>query len=98
MAWIRRWEDRHADVEDYRMGHMTGGLFQAAQSMREILDGVRNPMYGNGQVGTVGKAWMTDQKVGERYVAELFSNVPIPVNPSTDALSTNRQNEVQTAS
>lgn len=77
--WLAsRWEDKHADEQDYRMGHLTGGLWQAAESSRDILDGRFNPMSPN---GTVGKAWRTEQRMGEEYVAELLSGVPIPMTP-----------------
>ncbi len=82
---LSRWEDKHADERDYRMTHLNTGLWQASQSIREILDGEFTPglheqPYESGL--PVGKAWMPDpedSKAGHHYAAELFQNVPIPV-------------------
>lgn len=85
---VSRWEDKHADIRDYRMGHLTGGLWQAAQSSREILEGRFNIMRKHeGErepqepVRTVGKAWRTEQRMGEHFAAHLLRHVPDPGRP-----------------
>lgn len=73
---IQAWEDRHASVDDYRMGHLTTGLWQASQSMKEILAGEFIAGYRNGGSRAVGKAWRTDQPLGEHFETELLGRVP----------------------
>lgn len=79
---VTAWEDWHADGRDYRMSYLSSGLWQASQSMRQILDGEFNPMRKYEGLGTVGKAWMTDQQLGDHYTAELFGTVPVPMRPA----------------
>ena len=76
---ISKWEDRHTseDHQDYRMAYLNSGLWQASQSMRELLHDEYNPMRKH-EVGTVGKPWLTDQQLGEHYAAEMFNRHPIP--------------------
>lgn len=81
MTWISDWEDQHADDRDYRMRALNGGLFQSSQSLREILDGEYNPMRKHEGLGTVGKAWRTEQRMGEEYVSELLRDAPVPLRP-----------------
>lgn len=78
---ISKWEDQHADDRDYRMRALNGGLYQASQSMREILDGEYNPMRKNEQAGTVGKPWRVEQQLTPEYVTEMFGDTQIPLRP-----------------
>lgn len=81
LTWISTWEDRHGNEHDYRMAHLNSGLWQASQSLREILDNEFNPMRKHEGVKTVGKPWVTEKQMGEHYATEMFSRAPIPLSP-----------------
>jgi hypothetical protein len=72
---IQRWEDKHADHTDYRMRELNGGLWQASQSMKAIIEGDFQPMLRQARL----KDLPHPGEVGNRYAAELLSNVPIPM-------------------
>jgi hypothetical protein len=68
---IRRWEDKHADHSDHRMRELNQGLWQASQSLRQVLAGQFTPMRRQSHV------WdLRTGSSGERYTRELLSGVP----------------------
>lgn len=81
---VGRWEDKHANRDDYRMREATGGLWQASQAFKAILDGDFNELRpiaeqmeaeaGEGEVKRI---------LGEKYVAELIENAAVPLFPRT---------------
>lgn len=74
---IARWEDQHADAKDYQMRSLNGSLWQASQSLKELIDGKFRPM--TAQARLVGMP--LNEVRAERYAAELLSNAPIPLRP-----------------
>lgn len=81
-AWIRGWEDRNAEVEDYRMDRITTGLWEASTSAREILDGTFNSGYKN-LVCMRPETWNPKKVLGKAYVDEVINNAvenaPVPL-------------------
>lgn len=80
---VRRWEDKHGDVRDYRMQHLATGLWQAADSVRQIRDGEFNPMHTEQTVGEPGR-WMGEEislDDDRAYVREFLNGRVIPRFP-----------------
>lgn len=75
LTHITAWEDKHADHTDYRMRHLSTGLWQASQSMREILDGQFEPMRRQAP-------WNLPQSavLGDRYTDEVLGDARIPLH------------------
>lgn len=76
LTTITRWEDQHADPEDYRMRALSGGLHQASQSLRELIEGRFNPLR-----GAVERLERDDSLLGAQYTQELLRDVSIPLQP-----------------
>lgn len=75
LTLIRRWEDKHADHTDYRMRHLTTGLWQASQSLRDIRTGRIEPMQRQSSWDMPELPSLTDTA----YAQELFRDEPVPL-------------------
>ncbi len=77
-AMARRWEDRNDGPTDYRMSQVTGSLWQASQSLKEIIDGDYRP--GHKAVWLFATVPVpVPVPISERYVSELLADAPIPM-------------------
>lgn len=76
LAVIRRWEDRHADPKDYRMGRATTGLWQASQSFKEILNGEYRPPRDMPVGGQDERP--EDRGPSDEQVIHMIRNAPLP--------------------
>lgn len=79
LAWrVRRWEDRHADVQDYRMARVSTGLWQAYKELGDLLTGFVEPSYEAPHAPSPA-TWNPVELLTESYVDELMKNGRAPV-------------------
>jgi hypothetical protein len=78
LTTIQRWEDKHADPDrpDYRMSQMNAGLWQASQSMKEIIEGDFQPMLRQTRLRDLPEAGV----LGEAYHRELLGSATVPLH------------------
>lgn len=78
---VQRWEDKHLDPKhpDCRMTELNTGLWQASQSMGQILRGDEQPMLRQTRLRDLPQVYA----LGETYTRELLGEVP-PPRPSAD--------------
>lgn len=80
MTAIAWWEDHHAGPnhdEDYRMTHLNTGLWQASDSIKQILDGEFVPLQQGARL-----VEMPEVELGQHYVAQYISSVPVGLYPA----------------
>lgn len=75
LSSITRWEDQHADPDDYRMRSVSGGLHQASQSLKDLIEGKFNPLHD--AVDRLER--QDDGEADEAYVRGLFNDAVIPL-------------------
>lgn len=77
---VQRWEDKHEGHTDYRIDHLRTGLWQASDSMRQMLQGEFHSGYK--QQTLFGKdGWDRSSVAGDHYAVTLLRNAPVPLIP-----------------
>lgn len=78
---VQWWEDRNADHTDYRMRELNTGLWQAALSLKAILEGDFQPMLRQTSLRSLPETMPKRARVSDRYERELFADAPVPLSP-----------------
>lgn len=78
---VQRWEDKNPGHTDYRIDHLHTGLWQASDSIRQILEGEFNSGYKQEAVPNKDE-WGKTSRMGDRWAAEMLRDQPVPLLPT----------------
>lgn len=75
---VQRWEDKHGDPDrpDYRLSQLATGLWQASQSMKDIIEGDFQPMLRQARLRDLPEAMV----LGKEYHEELLRQAPVSLH------------------